>query len=296
MHRSKFESFPIGRYRVVIRSATVGVCLMLPWSLLAGQDPDSAATADDLFDAPAVVQVRVKSGRTFAGHIDVRSDAETLWLRVEDGRTTLWRPIAWNRVDHATIGEESFTRETLRTNAGRFSSSYDASKRLGDMPPREPAADESAPRIARIQGRVRALSIDVRFANWDADAEDDGLVAAIAPLDETGRPIPAAGTLTVELIGMTGPRSPNWAGIPIAPTEQRPTLETWTVQLMPDQFLDGVAHVRLPLTRGDPADDPRLGSFGVVRARFAVPGSDVVEAELDPVRLRPLGRIGVPGR
>lgn len=282
--------------RAALLGPLLGLAFLLPSHSAVGQAIDAGTNRVASPDAPAIVAVRLKSGRTFVGHVDARTDAATLWLRIEDGRTTLWRPIAWQRVEQAVVGTDQRTPQQLRDDAPRLASPFDATRNAWPSAPPEPVSDRVAERSGASSARVRALSIDVRFANWDADAEDDGFVAAIAPLDETGRPLATTGTLTVELVGMTGPRTPNWAGIPIAPESQRPTLETWTVQLSTDRFLDGVAHVRLPFTGGDPADDPRLGSFGVVRARLAVPGSDVVEAELDPVRLRPLGKIGNPGR
>jgi hypothetical protein len=259
----------------------------------ASQQNAAAAQLDPLFDEQPKFTVRVKSGRTFAGYIDTRTDAQTLWLRVEDKQTTLWRPIAWHRVESASTGEQTFSAAELQSAAARLATSENAARRQWPSSPNRNQTIEPARFEAPAEApAVRALWLDARFANWDADRDDDGLIAAVTPIDDAGRPSAASGTLSVELIGMTGPRTVDYAGIPIAPAEERPTLETWTVQLDAADFLDGTAQVRLPFRNGDPADDPRLQNHGVLRARLNVPGSDVVEAQLDPIRLRSTIKVG----
>ncbi|MEX2185784.1 MAG: hypothetical protein WD875_03275 [Pirellulales bacterium] len=304
------RSIAVSRLPIAAAGLFLSALAMLPPGRLSAQQ--SAATDATAEESPprARATVRVASGRTFAGFIDARTNGDTLWLRVEHGQTTLWRPIAWRRVVDVSIAGESMPGEAFRNVADRFASKEDADRlapRHDDTPPSAPPLDgplrdgpalERPPLETRPAGSVRSLSLDVRLANWDADADDDGLVAFVTPLDDTGRPTSATGTLTVDLIGTTGPRRPNWAATPRDINERRPVLETWTVQLVPDDFsgVDGSASVRLPFARGEPADDARLGSFGVVRARFAAPGADLVEAVIDPVRLRPLGKVGIAPR
>jgi hypothetical protein len=260
---------------------------------VTAQQNDARSQLAPLFEDQAKVSVRVKSGRTFTGHVDARTDATTLWLRFEDDRATLWRPIAWQRVQSASAGEKNYSAEELRGVATRLGTTEAAARR--EWPARQSNSHTSATTSIETvaeSSTVRALSLDVRFANWDADRDDDGLIAAITPIDDAGRPVAASGTLSVELIGMTAPRTVDYAGIAVAHEQERPTLETWTVQLAPNDFLDGTAQVRLPFRNGEPADDPRLQNFGVLRARLTVPGSDVVEAELDPIRLRSTVKVG----
>lgn len=266
-------------------------------ALIAGptsaQQKEESAQLDPLFEEQAKVSVRVKSGRTFVAYLDARTDDKTLWLRFEGDRATLWRPIAWHRVESATLGAKTFTADQLRQAAARLASTESAARQAWPAPQTNNDATEFATREpAPSAPHVSALSLDVRYANWDADHDDDGFIAAVTPLDDSGHAVTATGTLTVELIGMTAPRTIDYAGIPVTHEQERPTLETWTVQLDAADFLDGTAQVRLRFRNGDPAEDPRLQNHGVLHARLAVPGSNVVEAELDPIRLRSTTKVG----
>ena len=288
-------------------AASLGLCATLP--LFAQPQPAPSGGAETESAPPAPATVRLASGRTFTGFVDTRTDGHTLWLRFEHGRTTLERPIAWSRVVDVQIAGDTYQGDGFRAVAVRFATAEDPQRRIFPAPadrdvslPRASPLDGpplgGPPTPDRVRSAVRSLLLDAGLANWDADADDDGLIAYVTPLDANGRPTPAAGTLSIDLIGMTGPRRPTWSATSRGPDEQRPVLETWTVGLSPDDFatVDGAAAVRLPFTRGEPADNPHLRSFGVLRARFAVPGSDLVEAEIDPLRLRPLGKIGTVGR
>jgi hypothetical protein len=258
-------------------------------TIAVAADTNGAATTE-----AAVATVLVKSGRTFVGLVDARTDASTLWLRFEHGRSTLWRPIEWHRVVDIAIDGEKLSGEEFQRVAAKYATDEDPGRRTWPVSDSQidAATAGEAEREALAMGRVRSLSVDVRFANWDADADDDGLAVMIAPLDELGRGVAADGTLTVDLIAMTGKRRPLWPPVAHEPDVERPVLESWTVQLSPRDFVDGLATVKLEFTHGDPAANPLVHSLGVVRARFASPGSDVVEAVVDPVRLRPLAKIG----
>jgi len=255
----------------------------------AESDTNGASTGE-----AAAATVLVKSGRSFVGLVDARTDSRTLWLRFEHGRSTLWRPIEWHRVVQVAIDGERHSGEEFHRVAAKYATH--------EVPGRQTWPTNDSESNAAITGdavnetsathRVRALSTDIRFANWDADAEDDGLMATIVPLDEHGRALGADGTLTVDLIAMTGKRRPLWPLAAHEPDVERPVLESWTVQLSPSDFVDGIATVKLEFSHGDPAANPLVHSLGVVRARFASPGSDLVEAVVDPVRLRPLAKIG----
>lgn len=255
----------------------------------AASDTIGASTAEI-----AAATVLVKSGRTFVGLVDARTDQGTLWLRFEHGRSTLWRPIEWDRVVQVAVDGDHYSGEEFQRVAAKYATHEDSGRRnwIANASQSDETATGNTTEITSTTHRVRALSIDVQFANWDADAQDDGLLARVAPLDEFGRAIAADGTLTVDLIAMTGKRRPLWPIASHEPDVERPVLESWTFQLSPGDFVDGIATLKLEFAHGDPAANPLVHSLGVVRARFASPGSDLVEAVVDPVRLRPVAKIG----
>ena len=67
------------------------------------------------------VTVHLQSGRSFTGYVDLDTSPAELVLRVEMGRSTLWRPIAWDRVvsaeiDGRRISAAEFQAETSQWN------------------------------------------------------------------------------------------------------------------------------------------------------------------------------------
>ncbi len=260
---------------------------------LAGQA--DAAKPDD---GPAELTVSLQSGRTFTAAVDVRTNAEQLWLRFEDGATTFWRPIRWERVVAADYEGRSIAGEELRAVAEQIES-------RGRMdaealpPPAEAVAAPVAP-VAEVVPSVlvpapvalppvRSLAIEARAANWDADVEIDGLLVTAYALDGAGCAVPVQGVLSVEAIG-TQPSAlrsefVHSRGAPF------PRLGQWTQQIETFTAPAGGACVRLPFRTLHPEFDLELGAYGLVHARLVVPGQGVFEASAGLVRVQPYSPI-----
>jgi hypothetical protein len=271
----------------------------------AASAPAPAEVASPAHSMPAaqLAAVELASGRTFSGYVDARTGGDTLWLRFEYGRATLWRPIDWSRVVSASVGAKQYDASEFRKAAASLATP--AQLPAWEQPPEsqsEPLAGNNYS-SEHIGGgttdssrRPRSLDAAARVGNWDADADDDGLVVHVAPRDGDGRITAAGGTLSAELIGVRGQRRPTPNGVAYGPNDQRPVLGTWSVQLTPAQIGDRGAVVRLPFSGVNPAERLDLGNLGALRLKFSAPGADLLETLLDPIRLREIGQIGEAGK
>jgi hypothetical protein len=118
------ESTPLQLLRAALANWILAGVAVLSATGLTAQEP----FADDETIEPAAesrgdaaeVSVLAQSGRTFVGLVDARTDGETLWLRFEHGRSTMWRPIAWQRVRQVSASGETFAADGVRRGVGRF--------------------------------------------------------------------------------------------------------------------------------------------------------------------------------
>lgn len=261
------------------------------------EPPPNAATSD-----PPTAAVSLASGRTFTGYIDTRTAGDTLWLRFEYGHAILWRPIEWSRVVSASVGAKEYDAAAFRKVASGLASTAKKAawedhhattdEALSELEASQPTNHGGR---NRSDSQPRSLAAAARVGNWDADAANDGVVVHLAPLDGAGLLRAATGTLTAELIGVTGRRRATGADVSYGPNDQRPVIESWSVQLSPKDFGDRGAVVNLPFLSGNPADRLELGNLGTLRLKFSVPGSDVLESVIDPIRLRQIGQVGEAG-
>ncbi|MEX0586420.1 MAG: hypothetical protein WD176_07240 [Pirellulales bacterium] len=282
---------PAGMHRL-LRLALV----ILSVAPLAG----TRASADDVDGAAAVeaprVTVVLASGRSFTGAVDTATNDQVLWLRADLPRGALLRPIDWDRVKSATHNGVELTADELRAQAPELQSEHPLVGVLRQRPGAEKVSgtfsgrvigQEKVPDTFSPTAAVCALAIEASIGNWDADAEQDGLVVRVQPRDEEDQIVPADGTLEVRLIGVSGERRASPTNLARARDNQRPIIGHWTVALSADQFGPHGAVVRLPFQAVDPQLDPHVRSLGTVQADFTVPGQDVFQARAELVRLRP---------
>jgi hypothetical protein len=270
-----------------------GLCLALGGQLGPGVPPSAAA---ELPKGP--VTVEVQSGRTFTAEVDSRTDSAQLWLRFGQGAMVLLRPIAWEQVVQAQVGEE-------RLSGQQFLEVLKPPQRTGDGPPRirggslrivpmgptatglggapgfgsqVSSATTAQPEETRPP-RVRSLAIEARVANWDFDVEMDGLIVDVYPLDEFGQAVPVRGSLVVTLVGRHDSK--------LRRTRSLGQVGRWSKQVRPADFRYDGFQYRLPFRTVRPEFDLEWDSHGLVHARLSVPGQGVFEASESTVRIRP---------
>lgn len=258
------------------------------------------SSADGVRRVPAST-VEVASGRSFTGDVDLRTDATRLWLRESHGTAVIIRPIRWDRVVRAQVGEETFSGAEFRkaiVQAREVVPKGDKVRlgRSGSIRVHAGGPADSPAAESRVSGRgsdamttpgggtraavpVRSLALDARVANWDADVEVDGLVVQVRPLDASQAVVPVRGTLEVSLTG--------WRAATANSKQYSARLGRWSQLVGPTDFgLSGAAY-RLPFQAAHPEYDLRWAPYGAVHARLSIPGVGVFEVTESDVRVRP---------
>ncbi|MBM4074437.1 MAG: hypothetical protein FJ267_02180 [Planctomycetes bacterium] len=138
-----------------------------------------------------------------------------------------------------------------------------------------------------LRRTVRNLKIDVVTANWDRDAEVDGLRIRVQPEDLWGQVIPLDGFLDVELIGES---CRSIGGHSIEQYDDFNTLERWSVPIHAVDFDPTGTLVDLTFRRFHPERHLDVASDGFVFAKLRVPGVGSFQAVDDDVVLRPVSR------
>jgi len=203
--------------------------------------------------------------------------------------TSAWR---WNRIVRAHRGKTVLTLKELRAAAEKLKSDLPP----GVLPSPIETARASAARpagrndhVAVADARVRSLGIIAIPANWDDDAEDDGLRVEVLPLDARGRLLPINGRLSFKLTG----------GAVATHTHQRrvggfrsafPEIGTWNQEVKPEDFGPHGAVYNLPFRNIRPQFDSRLASEALLYGRLSVSGQGVFEVSDANVELRRLSR------
>ena len=134
---------------------------------------------------------------------------------------------------------------------------------------------------------VRSLNIQATTANWDRDAEMDGLMVRVSPLDTWGQVVPMEGRLDLELIGES---VDSLGGQPSDHFDSFGTLEKWTVPVLLSRFDPAGVVIRVPFRRFHPERQLDLAQLGFLFARLSVPGIGRFDAVDSQVVLRPSNR------
>jgi hypothetical protein len=270
-------------YRLCEPLYVVGFVTLLA-SIAAGQEP---------------VSVSLDSGRVFNGLVDQRTTADRFWLKSSQAGAAVLRPIQWNRIVEATVGEHTIGVDEFRSYAlqaaEQLRETQPEQMPFGDDRVEEVPAPESqvqnTPGLAAlvsatervspitVPGIVQSLYVDAYVANWDRDVEVDGIVVIVQPLDEFGQIVHVGGTVEVDLIGQRHSRRGE-------PSEPFPQIGRWSELARPSSRGDGIV-LKLSYQGVHPEFDREIDPFGVVHVRMTIAGQGVFEASSAMVRLRP---------
>ncbi len=244
----------------------------------------SVLTAAGLANEP--ITVWLSDGRQVTGLADAQSDEQKLWLRREADRFELASGFPWDQLVTGQVGEKTMDLAALRDwvlvhkRPGRTVLEIgirDDAERVSRIP--SPATTEPE--------RVQSLSIVATLAQWDGDAQTDGLRIFVAPLDARGQLVPIDGqiffTLVVEIEKINGGQRGS-----LLPEFRQLDRGSFLVKL--EHFADGPAAYNLPFSRQHPELDVNLGCQALVHARLGIPGHGVFEASDAQVSLREVSR------
>ena len=243
----------------------------------------SAAGADGGSDAS--VSIRTTGQRLLTGTIDARTDQRRLWIRRQAEGIVLTTSIDWASISSAQLDGASIEIADLARVAKQLASEgpvlLTQSPSVADstrsaLARRENWSLQSRRCCARSQ-RVTSIWIDAALVNMDRDLEADGIEAAVAALDASGRSVAVKGHLTARLAAV---RSDSHTGRTRFEDVQR-----WTRATSTADFSTGAAVFQLPFTTVRPEQDLELHSEGILTIRLSVHGEGNFEASI-PLAIR----------
>lgn len=239
-----------------------------------------------LAQAQTLVVVETSTGNKLTGVVDLRTDDEQLWLRFERPGVMLIRPLAWSEVERVDHGQESLDGPSfqeiaveLATEGVRPSTLIDRRDLTNDSP-RDAIL---ARRGLRFSESVCSIDVSAHLANWDADVENDGLLLRLEAIDGHGQRIEATGVIEAELLGF---ERQTFSSAPHARGKVLKRIGRWRIRVDGDDFRGGVAVVRLPFRGVQPERDTNWAAYGMLQARFVVPGEGAFHASVESVRVR----------
>jgi hypothetical protein len=242
------------------------------WLILAGLFGLCVGVPHSAASEP--VTVLLMSGRQFTGAVDVRTDDSQLWLRVESGPITLLRPIDWERVKSAQVGDKIITANELHAESANIKSAQAVVERADvGVPPLG-----GAQRLKEESQPVRSIQIDAVLGHWSATTEATGIVVTLQPVDAYGNLVAIDGVLDVDLLGQRLTVVTEGNGFP--------QLGHWTTAVRPADFGPSGAVYEFPFQAVHPDFHFDLESQGLVHARLSVPGQGSFETSQAMVRIR----------
>lgn len=263
-------------------------------------------------DDSSIVTLHLVNGRTTIGSVDAETNDLHLVIRRSSANVILRTKVRWASISRIDIDDRPVATGELKqrlpelvserprsvfadaSSSVKIQSQADRDSALvsstcGNVvtitsSPREPV---SVAAVARAQ--VKSLQFCTQPANWDNDAEIDGLQIQVRPVDESGRLVRVNGTLEIKLTGLSrtlgGQTQPG-----LSPVEF-PVLETWSQRVRQTDFTNEGAMYRLVFRHDSPDRDLSIDAAGLTSARLIVPGVGTMAATEPLTLLRPYSQM-----
>lgn len=241
-----------------------------------------------------------KNGLVLSGDFDRRSDEKNLSLIKKTPQIIMRTTHSWDDFQLMKYqGKDVSKTELLKTVPALNVADSKRDKQAEAMrfwfppgtlqsPAHPPIHFQSNPR-QKPQGadRVVSLSIDAYVANWDQDAELDGLVLHLYPINSQGEIVPVNGQVEMQLIGQRH-RELDWLGR--NNREKFPELEQWTMRVRKSDFGPDGATLKLEFRRIRPEFRTELAESALLTGSLGVAGQGRFDASSADVIIRPFSR------
>jgi hypothetical protein len=228
------------------------------------------------------LRIQTTNGRFLHGEMDVRTDAETLWVRRSEGNIILTSSVEWSEIESAELAGQSITAGELAEQRDDLASAAPAMF-LTEFELQATQSETKAALSFHRQPSITNIEIEATLANLDRTVESDGLLVAIAALDEFRQAHAVRGSLTARLVVErlnyhTGEVSFEEFG-------------RWTKSVSARDFHEGSAEFSLRFRRYSPEFDWELCTAALLNVRLGVHGEGNFEAsipiaiqEFNPIR------------
>ena len=252
----------------------------LPASEPGPEQPDSSEP---------IVTLLLRDGRRISGALTPRTDSRTVWLQSASGSIVIASGFDWQQV-RGVLHED---RWLTSAECERLVTQVVTAARNGDTDRPHPLAavpgsEHSLMAVERLPSdptpRVASLHIEAILANFDSDAEPDGLRVLVTALDARGLPVLVDGQLELSLTADTQFRRGGRHDTRSLPLRQH--LGEWTRRLEHTCQRSGAALVLLEFPGPVDIHEADVSPWGVLSARLGVPGQGAFDATAD-VWLRP---------
>lgn len=233
-----------------------------------------------------VVAIHLRDGRVLTGVVNEKTDDAELWLHSAEPSILILTSTSWREISSASVAGKPVTPEAFRKEAEQSKTP------LPIATFRQPAA--LARSAIPAPGRVQSLDVFASNANWDRDAESDGLALRLNPLAADGSTTAVDGMLTVRLLGRrrgtrdlrtSPPRFGFWTNgtptteySPLRADERYVELGRWTERVKASHFTRDGYVARLPFRNVHPEYDLDVGLDGLVQCRLSVNGQGILDA------------------
>lgn len=221
--------------------------------------------------------VWLKDGRMLAGEVDSHTDSERLWLRSSAKTFVLKTSASWQSIAAAKIGGKQLTTDELMQVATEIKTAVPEGHGAAKAA-RHAVTHVLQPRIeSNAAARVESIEVEARVANWDRDAQSDGIEIRILPRNVFGNVVPVSGQLLIQLVGRNR--------LPLRDQDAFPRLGRWSLRTHANDFASRGAVYRLPYRNSKPPTAQTLESLGLVEAQLLVYGQGRFEADA-PIYVR----------
>jgi hypothetical protein len=220
------------------------------------------------------VFVWLDDGRVLTGEVDARTDEEHLWLRTSSKSFVLATSVEWTQVKAVRAAGKQLTRDDFGKRVDEFKSEPPEDH----LAERKPAVLEHGTTIVEREHarrnaatRVTTLDVEAHLANWDRDAEIDGVEIRIAPRNVFGEIVPVSGQLLAALVGRNQ----------LAPHDRAayPRLGRWSLRTDTNDFGHYGAIYRMPFRTSHPDEFLSIEPHGLIDATLFVFGQGRFEAD-----------------
>ena len=267
-------------------------------------------------DASTVVTLLLANGRKTLGLIDSTTDDMHLVIRQSSASVVLRTRVPWISIASIDIENQSVTvtelqqrlpqlhtvgpRSAFAVSPSTVVIQREADPEFESVSPYRgnvvtissdapETVSPASPVTPSAQRRVRSLQFSTQPANWDDDAEVDGLLIQIRPVDEVGRLVPVNGTLDLKLLGLS--RTSGGQVQPGLSPVEFPVLDSWSQAVRRADFTNEGAVYRLAFRHYRPDREVSVDPVGLTNARLSVSGVGTFAASEDITLLRPYSHI-----